>query len=115
MSAVKDKIDIFSEILLSEYSLINHYENLFAELDVYSKEIDQEFKLTLDRKVKELIDLTFENEYLCGVVGFLIKLLPMQNKHRINQREVTYCFLGYIDIKFICLVRVFYNAMLKYS
>ena len=50
---MKDKFDTFLEILLSEYSLINNAEDLSAELDVYSKEIDKEFKTILDRMAKE--------------------------------------------------------------
>ena len=61
---MKDKFDTFLEILLSEYSLINNAEDLSAELDVYSKEIDKEFKMILDRMAKELIGVTFENERL---------------------------------------------------
>ena len=68
---MKDKFDRFLEILLSEYSQINSAENLSAELDVYSKEIDKEFKLILDRMAKELIGVTFENERL---VKALLKL-----------------------------------------
>lgn len=68
---MKDKFDRFLEILLSEYSLINSVEDLPTELEVYSKEIDKEFKLILDRMAKELIGVTFENERL---VKALLKL-----------------------------------------
>lgn len=72
---MKDKFDIFLEILLSEYSLINSVEDLPTELDVYSKEIDKEYKLILDRMAKELIGVMFENERL---VKALLKLSKIE-------------------------------------
>ena len=72
---MEDKFDTFLEILLSEYLLINPTDDLSTQIDVYSKEIDREFKLILDRMSKELIKVTFENERL---VTALFKLSAIE-------------------------------------
>lgn len=68
---MKDKFDTFLEILLAEYSSINFVDDFPKESDIYSKEIDKEFKAILDRMSKELINVTFENERL---INALLKL-----------------------------------------
>jgi len=68
---MKDKFDTFLEILLAEYSSIDFVDAFPKESDIYSKEIDKEFKAILDRMSKELINVTFENERL---INALMKL-----------------------------------------
>ena len=70
----KDKFNLFLEILLSEYALIDSTD-LPQEIDIYSEEIDKEFKRILDRMAKELINVTFENERL---VKALLKLSAIE-------------------------------------
>ena len=68
---MKDKFDLFFKIMLCEYSLIDSGNNYLSKNEVYSKEIDKEYKAILDRMAKELINITFENERL---VKALLKL-----------------------------------------
>lgn len=59
---MEDKFDIFLEILLSEYSSTNCDNDLTNNIDVYSKEVDKEFRKILDRMATEIIYITFDNE-----------------------------------------------------
>ena len=72
---MKDKFDRFLEILLSEYSSVDFVNDFPTQLEIYSKEIDKEFKCILDRMSKELITVTFENERL---VKALLKLSAIE-------------------------------------
>ena len=68
---MQNKFDAFLEILLSEYSSIDFVDDFPTKTEIYSKEVDKEFKNILDRMAKELICITFENERL---VKALMKL-----------------------------------------
>lgn len=72
---MKDKFDTFLEILLSEYSIVDFVDGAPKQEDIYSKEIDKEFKEILDRMAKEIINVTFENERL---VKALLKLSAIE-------------------------------------
>jgi len=71
---VKDKFDSILEILISEYSSNNQKNDFSATIDIYSNEIDKEFREILNRMSVELIYITFENERLVNAMLKLSKI-----------------------------------------